>query len=240
MASSSSLTPISKRLEGEVAIITGGASGIGETTARLFVRHGAKVIIADVQDDLGQAICKDFNQDETISYVHCDVTSEDDVKNVVNFAMSKYGRLDIMFNNTGITGNVEPTILGTDNENFKKVFNVNVYGGFLAAKQAARVMIPAKKGQHDIRVNSVSPCAIATPLLTKAMRKDKEFVEEVVCSTTILKGVVPGVNDVAEAALFLSSSEAKYVSGLNLIIDGGYSTTNQSFTMLLKSYCLKS
>lgn len=262
------------RLEGEVAIITGGASGIGETTARLFARHGARVIIADVQDDLGEAICKDFKSDGTIHYVHCDVTREEDVKNVVEFAMFKYGKLDIMFNNAGIIGNIEPTILGSDNENLKRVFEVNVYGCFLGAKQAARVMIPAKKGvilftaslasvisgeaphaytmskhavvglmknlcvelgQHGIRVNSISPGSMATPLLTSAIGKDKVFIEEVIHSTANLKGAVPVVDDVAEAAVFLSSNEAKCVSGVNFIIDGGYSTTNRSFTMLLKS-----
>ncbi|KAI7997037.1 hypothetical protein LOK49_LG10G01337 [Camellia lanceoleosa] len=137
--------PIAKRLEGKVAIITGGASGIGECTARLFARHGAMLVIADVQDDLGLSICKDIGH-ENVTYVHCDVTSDYDVKNVVDIAISKYGKLDIMYNNAGI-GSLDASILQPINyEKFKRVFDVNVYGAFLGAKHAARAMIPAKKG----------------------------------------------------------------------------------------------
>ncbi|KAM2044261.1 hypothetical protein ACFX1T_008608 [Malus domestica] len=145
--SSPASIPGPKRLEGKVAIITGGASGIGESTARLFVFHGAKVVIADVQDELALSLCKELDPDGvSISYIRCDVTVDSDVKNVVDVALSKYGRLDIMYNNAGISGKLDPTILGADGENFKKVFDVNVYGAFLGAKHAARAMIPAKKG----------------------------------------------------------------------------------------------
>ncbi|KAJ6330530.1 hypothetical protein OIU76_009176 [Salix suchowensis] len=146
MSSFSSLASTAKRLAGKVAIITGGASGIGEITSRLFVEHGAKVIVADVQDQAGQSLCKELGAGDNVFYVHCDVTRDADVKNVVDVAISRYGKLDIMFNNAGITGNTDPTVLGTDNEDFKRVFEVNVYGGFLGAKHAARVMIPVKKG----------------------------------------------------------------------------------------------
>ncbi|KAJ4705356.1 secoisolariciresinol dehydrogenase-like [Melia azedarach] len=274
--SSSSVAPIpAKRLEDKVAIITGGASGFGESTARLFLQHGAKVIIADVQDDRGQALCKGFNSDEDISYVHCDVSNDSDVKNAVDIAISKYGKLDIMFNNAGIVGNLDPTILASDNDNFKRVFEVNVYGGFLGAKHAARVMIPAKKGvilftasvasliggetpiaytmskhavvgimkdlcielgQYGIRVNCISPSWIATPMLLNGLKMDKKTVEEqLICSSATLKGVVPTAEDVAEASLFLSSDESKYVSGLNLVVDGGYSFTNGAFNRVFKS-----
>ncbi|KAG6770350.1 hypothetical protein POTOM_026028 [Populus tomentosa] len=234
MNSSSSLASFAKRLAGKVAIITGGASGIGESTSRLFVEHGTKVIIADVQDHVGQSLCKELGTEDNVYYVHC---------------------------------NIDPTILGTDNEDFKRVFEVSVYGGFLGAKHAARVMIPVKKGvilftssvasvacgesphaytmskhavvglmknlcvelgQYGIRVNCISPCALATPLLRNAMGADKSFVEHVVCESANLKGVVPSPKDVAEAAFYLGSDESKYVSGLNLMVDGGYSTTNQS------------
>ncbi|KAG6772427.1 hypothetical protein NC652_017368 [Populus alba x Populus x berolinensis] len=274
MNSSSSLASFANRLAGKVAIITGGASGIGESTSRLFVEHGAKVIIADVQDQVGQSLCKELGTEDNVYYVHCDVTSDTDVKNVVDVAISKYGKLDIMYSNAGITGNIDPTILGTDNGDFKRVFEVNVYGGFLGAKHAARVMIPVKKGvilftssvasvacgesphaytmskhavvglmknlcvelgQYGIRVNCISPCALATPLLRNAMGADKSFVEHVVCESANLKGVVPSPKDVAEAALYLGSDESKYVSGLNLMVDGGYSTTNQSFNMVLRN-----
>ncbi|KAI3419529.1 uncharacterized protein J3R85_013030, partial [Psidium guajava] len=270
--SSAALAP--KRLEGKVAIITGGASGIGESTVRLFVRHGAKVVVADVQDKLGQSLCDELGAKDAVSYVHCDVTSDADVKNAVDFAVAKYGKLDVMYNNAGIAGKVYPTILDSDNEDFKRVLDINVYGAFLGAKHAARVMIPAKRGvilftasiasaccgesphaytvskhavvglmknlcvelgQYGIRVNAISPCGMATPLLQNAMGIEKSAIEEVLCASAVLKGAVPEAEDVAEAALYLSGDEAKYVSGLNLMVDGGYSTTNQSFKMVLKS-----
>ncbi|XP_075639182.1 short chain aldehyde dehydrogenase 1-like [Castanea sativa] len=143
MSANSSASPSPK--EGKVALITGGASGIGESTTRLFVRHGAKVLIADVQDELGHSVCKDIGSD-SISYIHCDVTNESDVEKAMDMAITKYGKLDIMFNNAGISSNIEPQILESENEDFKRFLNVNVFGAFWGAKHAARVMIPTKKG----------------------------------------------------------------------------------------------
>ena len=129
------------RLQGKVALITGGASGIGESTARLFSRHGAKVVIADIQDNLGLSVCKDLSP-TSASFVHCDVTNEKEVENAVNLAVATHGKLDIMFNNAGIAGEAKPHILDNDKTEFERVLNVNVVGAFLGTKHAARVMIP--------------------------------------------------------------------------------------------------
>ena len=85
-------------LDGRVAIITGGASGFGEATARLFVEEGARVLLADIQDDRGKALADEIG--DAAGYHRCDVTSEDDVAGVVDAAMSAHGRLDVMFNNS--------------------------------------------------------------------------------------------------------------------------------------------
>ncbi|CAA2992352.1 Hypothetical predicted protein [Olea europaea subsp. europaea] len=113
-----------QKLEGKVAIIAGGASGFGENSARNFALHGTKVVIADVQDD----------------------KSDNDVKNIVDFTMRKHGKLDIMFNNAGIPGNIDFSIIDSDSENFKRVFDGNVFGEFLGSNHAARAMILAKIG----------------------------------------------------------------------------------------------
>ncbi|GAB4833324.1 hypothetical protein Ancab_031569 [Ancistrocladus abbreviatus] len=125
----------------------GGASSFGESTIRLFAQHGAKVIIANIQDKKGILLCDDMNSHGgEVTYIHCDVSNDSDVKNVVDVVISKYGKLHVMFNNAGILGRIDVSILGTDDEEFKRVFNVNAYGAFLGAKHAARVMIPAKSG----------------------------------------------------------------------------------------------
>ncbi|KAK7396729.1 hypothetical protein VNO78_17887 [Psophocarpus tetragonolobus] len=267
------MASIAKRLEGKVAIITGGASGIGAATAKVFMEEGAKVIIADVQDELGQCLCKSLGS--KIEYVHCDVTMESEVKNAVQVAVSKYGKLDIMFNNAGISGDPSRCIVGSDNESFKKVLEVNVYGAFLGAKHAARFMIPAKRGvilftssvasllggetthaytvskhavvglmrslcvelgEHGIRVNCVSPGAIPTPMLINALNMNKKDTLEVLCKVGVLKGTLLQVEDIANAALYLCSDHAKFVSGVNFVLDGGYSTTNMSFTSALNAH----
>ncbi|GAU20003.1 hypothetical protein TSUD_273380 [Trifolium subterraneum] len=81
-----------RRLEGKVALITGGASGIGEATARLFSNHGAQVVIADIEDDIGHSVCNDLHK-SSASYVHCDVTKEKDIENAVNTTISKYANV---------------------------------------------------------------------------------------------------------------------------------------------------
>ena len=107
-----------------MALITGGSSGIGESTARLFSKHGAKVVIADIQYELGHSVCEELNPQST-SFVHCDVTKETDVENAVNHAISKYGKLD-MYNNAGIVGVAKPNILDNTKAEFEQVVSVNL------------------------------------------------------------------------------------------------------------------
>ncbi|XVF76135.1 hypothetical protein PTKIN_Ptkin13bG0241700 [Pterospermum kingtungense] len=232
----------SKRLEGKVALITGGSS---------------------------HSLCTELGTPDSICYTHCDVTCETDVEKAVDLAVSKYGKLDMMFNNAGIAGEFELRAVASDAEDFKKVLDINVYGGFLGAKHAARAIIPAKSGcilftssvssllcigvphayttskhavvglskslsvelgEYGIRVNCISPHAIATPLLLSALGvSDKRKAEEVVATNAVLKGTILEPEDVAQAALFLASDEAKYLNGVNLPVDGGYSLNNQAW-----------
>lgn len=257
------------RLLGRVALITGGASGIGESIVRLFLKHGAKVCIADIQDNLGQHLSQSLGLDST--YCHCNVTIEEDVKRAVDHTVEKFGTLDIMVNNAGLSGPPIPDIRDFEISIFENVFDVNVKGVFLGMKHAARIMIPAKKGsivslcsvastigglgphaytgskhavlgltksvsaelgKHGIRVNCVSPYAVATGLalahLPEDERTEDAFVgfRSFVGSNANLKGVELTADDVANAVMFLASDDAKYISGTNLMVDGGFSSSN--------------
>eukprot|EP00253_Pinus_taeda_P012507 PITA_12507 len=266
-----------RRLEGKVAIITGGAMGIGEAIARLFTKHGAKVIIADLADEVGKKLAE--SRSPSATYAHCDVTKEEDVRAVVDLAMEKYGQLDIMYNNAGISDALFfQRVEEFDMEAYDRVMSVNVRGVMLGIKHAARVMIPRKKGciisasslasivggsapysytaskhavigltkngaaelgKYGIRFNAVSPAGVATPFSVKLMRRgdDSSSVISETEKATIegfcnimgnLQGPTLKVEDVADAGLYLASDEAKYVSGHNLVVDGGISVVNHS------------
>ncbi|KAG2411300.1 hypothetical protein I3760_Q013500 [Carya illinoinensis] len=103
-----------KKLEGKVAIVTGGASGIGEATAHVFAKHGARmVVIADVQKEVGQQVAKSIGLNHS-AYIHCDVTDEEQVKAMVEWTVKNYGQLDIMFSNAGfLVGRIRPYLTWT-------------------------------------------------------------------------------------------------------------------------------
>lgn len=125
------------RLQDKIAVVTGGASGIGEGTVRLFVNEGAKVIIADVQDARGQKLAEELGINA--AYVHTDVSQEAEVQASIAAALSKWGRLDCMFNNAGF-GGVSGPIEGTDMEAFDQTMAVLFRGVVLGMKLAAPVM----------------------------------------------------------------------------------------------------
>ncbi|XP_076915790.1 short-chain dehydrogenase reductase 2a-like [Bidens hawaiensis] len=135
-----------RRLEGKIAIVTGGAGGIGSATVKLFAKHVAKVVIADINDEAGLTLASSLSP--YVTYVHCDVSLETEVQSLIDLTISRYGRVDIMFNNAGVLGNQSKhkSIVNFNVDEFDKVMSVNVRGVALGMKHAARVMIPNKTG----------------------------------------------------------------------------------------------
>jgi NAD(P)-dependent dehydrogenase (short-subunit alcohol dehydrogenase family) len=246
-----------KRLAGRVALITGGASGIGKATAFRFIEEGAKVVISDIQDSLGEAVAKDLvaKGGEAI-YLHHDVANEASWQEVLAKIEEKFGGLDILFNNAGIgdtltleetpMDNYMNTIAVTQNSVFlgmklaapllKKskhasVINTSsifgISGGFgaspayHAAKGAVRLMTKTAAlgwATQGIRVNSVHPGFIDTPILGNA--KETEFGKVLLDVTPMNRLGQP--EEIAAGVAFLASDDASFMTGSELVIDGGF------------------
>jgi NAD(P)-dependent dehydrogenase (short-subunit alcohol dehydrogenase family) len=134
---------MSGRLQGRAAVITGAASGIGAETARVFVANGARVVVADLQEEAGRKVAAQLG--EAARFIRCDVTQEANVAAAVDLAVSAFGQLDVMVNNAGIVGAVGP-IAQTRVEAWDATLSVLLRGVFLGMKHAARVMSPRKSG----------------------------------------------------------------------------------------------
>uniref|UniRef100_A0A0E0EFN8 Uncharacterized protein n=1 Tax=Oryza meridionalis TaxID=40149 RepID=A0A0E0EFN8_9ORYZ len=133
----------SQKLAGKVAVITGGASGIGKATA---AENGAKVIIADVQDDLGRSVAAELGPDA--AYTRCDVADEAQVAAAVDLAVERHGHLDVLFNNAGVSGTIrrQDDLASMDLAGFDRVMAVNARAALVGIKHAARVMAPRRRG----------------------------------------------------------------------------------------------
>lgn len=243
------------KLNGKVAIVTGGASGIGEFTVREMVNEGAYVIVADLNDDLGNKLVNDLNKNGKKSiYANVNVTIEEDIKGMIALAVKEFGRLDIIFNNAGIGALAPSEDLTYDD--WKKVLSVNLDGVFLCAKHAIKAMkqsgggsivnnasilghvgqaataayTAAKAGvlnltktlaveyaKENIRVNSVSPGYIDTPLLSQL---DENMKNHLISLHPL--GRLGRPEEIAKAVVFLASDDASFVTGTDLLVDGGY------------------
>jgi NAD(P)-dependent dehydrogenase (short-subunit alcohol dehydrogenase family) len=132
-----------QRLEGQVAVVTGGSSGIGAGTVRRFVAEGCRVLIADVQREAGELLAKELG--DRACFRACDVTQEEDIAAAVDEAVGRFGRLDVMFNNAGIIGATGP-VARSVTADVDLTFAVILRGTFLGMKHAARVMEPNHSG----------------------------------------------------------------------------------------------
>ncbi|MGI8926959.1 MAG: SDR family NAD(P)-dependent oxidoreductase [Tepidiformaceae bacterium] len=141
------------RMDGKVAVITGGASGIGAATTALFVREGARVVIADLQGDVAARFAGELGA--SAASIECNVAREDDVARVIGFATEKWGRLDVLFNNAGFGGAAGP-LEETTIEDYDLTMDVLLKGVFLGIKHASPVM---KKQRSGSIINTASVCA---------------------------------------------------------------------------------
>jgi len=144
------------RLAGKVAIVTGGASGIGEATCKLFAREGARVIVADVQVEKGNAVAQAVRDGGgTAEFVRTDMARLEDVKAMIDYTANKFGRLDVLVNNAGVES-PKPEV-ETSEEDYDRIMAVNVKGVFFATKHAVTLM---KKGGGGSIINISSAYGI--------------------------------------------------------------------------------
>lgn len=249
------------RLENKVALVTGGASGIGAAISSRFVQEGATVVIADVNDAQGSSLAQSLG--DRASFVALDVQHPQQWQHTIGHILSTHDQLDILVNNAGIaiTGDVESCTL----DDWQRTQSINNDGVFIGCQEAIKAMkgkggaiinvssiegiigepkLPAynaSKGavriftksaalhcaqkNYDIRINSLHPGYVNTPMVSQAISEfteteAAEFKNRVLSNIPVKRMAQP--EEIAAAALFLASDDASYMTGAELIIDGGY------------------
>jgi NAD(P)-dependent dehydrogenase (short-subunit alcohol dehydrogenase family) len=251
-----------KRMEGKVAIITGGALGIGRATCELLAREGAKVAIVDLLDAEGGELANRIGKTGGAArYWRADVARESDIERVFREVGDAFGRIDVLVNNAGISGANRPTHELTEEE-WDRVQAVNVKGVFFCTKHTIPWMLQAGGGsivnlssiyglvgapdappyhaskgavrlmsktdallyaKQGIRVNSVHPGFIWTPMVEKFLRSQGDVAKlRQALDALHPLGRVGEPEEVAYGILYLASDESKFVTGSELVIDGGY------------------
>jgi cyclopentanol dehydrogenase len=246
------------KLDGKVALISGGARGQGAAEAQTFAREGAKVVFGDVRDDEGKKVESDIRAaGGDAIYVHLDVTSEMDWQNAITLAGDRYGRLDILINNAAIViprvpieertvaewdqvmaVNAKGVFLGTKyaipamrRTGGGSIVNISSVAGigqslhqepaYAASKGAIRIFTKVTASQHArdrIRCNSVHPGPVDTEMFHSAFR-DREAMERRLQRVPLQR--MGTVAEIVNAVLFLASDDSSYMTGSELVIDGG-------------------
>ena len=247
------------KLDGKVAIVTGGSSGFGEATVLLWAKEGAKVVVADILEDAGNKVVEKVKKagGEAV-FIKIDVSKAEDTDRMVSTAVSNYGKLDILYNNAGILGPMGSRITDMNEDDIDKLIAINIKGVFLGTRSALPAMIKggggvilstgsdsafhgnrglpvygATKGavlaftravamdyvNDGIRCNTVSPCVGKTPMHAKLMAEKKDVWEGAIQTVPMGRACEP--DDIAKAALFLVSDDSSFITGENLMVDGG-------------------
>jgi NAD(P)-dependent dehydrogenase (short-subunit alcohol dehydrogenase family) len=243
------------RLQGKVALVTGGASGMGKSEAMIFAREGARVVVADILEAEGKGVAQAIG--DAARFVKLDVTNEAEWQTAVATAEREFGKLDILVNNAGISGTYTSDLTSTDA--WDKVMSINAKGVFLGMKHAVPALqragggaivnissISGFAGQHGvhmaynaskgavrimtktaavqwaadgIRVNSVHP-GFMPAMRTSVGSANPEWRAKVLRAVPMKRE--GRVEEVAHAVLFLASDEASYITGTELVVDGGF------------------
>ncbi|HET9841054.1 MAG TPA: 3-oxoacyl-ACP reductase [Nocardioides sp.] len=159
------------RIEGRVAVVTGGCSGIGLATVRRFAEEGAKVVIGDIDDDAGVKLIADLGGIQNATYVHVDVTDKQQVDGLFKTAKDTYGSVDIAFNNAGISPPDDDSILDTDLEAWRRVQEVNLTSVYLCCKAALPYMLEQKRGSIINTASFVAVMGAATSQISYSASK---------------------------------------------------------------------
>jgi meso-butanediol dehydrogenase/(S,S)-butanediol dehydrogenase/diacetyl reductase len=240
-------------LEGKVAIVTGGSSGIGKAVVERLAWEGAEVVIADLDEEKGSELADEVGAE----FMECNVSSFEDVEEVVENTVEMFGKLDIMVNNAGI-GSVNG-IEEMKVDEYRQTISVDLDGVMYGCKAATphlketegciinmasiyglvgdmgSTAYNAAKGgvvnltrsvaddlaQYNVRVNSVCPGFVDTPM-TEDLKEDEEFMGHIENMTPL--GRMADPEEIASVVTFLASDEASYVTGVNMPVDGGWTS----------------